>query len=113
LARDNTVSLLQMCRKCPNCSDNSIQIKEILFRNSRCPECQRIVGVHRAAAAFFSVVIFLVTVLTSFIVLVELGFYGALIWFSVPVGALSYLKARFAPLEIKAEPYHPSGVSGA
>jgi hypothetical protein len=48
----------------------------------------------------------LVTVATTFVVLVELGFYGALIWFSVPVGALSYIKARFGPLEVKAVPHN-------
>ncbi len=64
------------------------------------------------AAGFFSVITFIVTALTTIVVLIELGFYGALIWFSVPVGALSYLKARFAPLEVKAEPYYLGGVSG-
>ena len=91
-----------MRRICPHCSNNSIQIKEILFRDCRCPECRSVVGIRKAFAAFFSIVIFLVTVATTFVVLVELGFYGALIWFSVPVGALSYIKARFGPLEVKA-----------
>jgi len=57
------------------------------------------------------VVIFLVTLVTTLVVLVDLGFYAALIWFSVPVGALSYLKARFGPLEVKAEPCDLGGVS--
>jgi len=71
------------------------------------------VGIRRAFAAFFSIVIFLVTVATTFVVLVELGFYGALIWFSVPVGALSYIKARFSPLEVKAVPHNLGRPSGA
>ena len=100
-----------MCRKCPNCTANSIQIKEILFRDCRCPECQIVVGVSRPVAAIFSVVIFLVTLATTFVVLVELGFYAALIWFSVPVGAMSYIKARFGRLEVKAEPCDLGGVS--
>lgn len=60
----------------------------------------------------FSGAIFLVTAVTTFIVLVELGFYGALIWFSVPVGAMSYIKARFGPLEVKSEPGLPGKTSG-
>lgn len=102
-----------MRRTCPHCSNRSIQIKEILFRDCRCPECHSVVGIRRAFAAFFSIVIFLVTVATTFVVLVELGFYGALIWFSVPVGALSYIKARFSPLEVKAVPHNLGRPSGA
>ena len=71
------------------------------------------VGVRPAISALFSVVIFLVTVATTFIVLLELGFYGALVWFSVPVGAMSYIKARFGPLEVKAEPGVPGKTSDA
>ena len=99
-----------MRRTCPHCSNRSIQIKEILFRDCRCPECHSVVGIRRAFAAFFSIVIF---VATTFVVLVELGFYGALIWFSVPVGALSYIKARFSPLEVKAVPHNLGRPSGA
>jgi uncharacterized protein (DUF983 family) len=102
-----------MRRRCPHCSSDSIQIKEILFRNVRCPECRTVVGVQSAISALFSVVIFLVTAVTTFVVLVELGFYGALIWFSVPVGAMSYLRARFGPLEVKAGPAPPGRTSDA
>ncbi len=102
-----------MCRRCPHCSSDSIQIKAILFRDTRCPECRRSVGVKSAVTAFFSVVTFLVTAATTFVVLVELGLYGALIWFSVPVGAMSYIKARFGPLEVKAEAGLPRKTPGA
>ena len=102
-----------MRRTCPHCSNNSIQIKEILFRDCRCPDCHSVVGIRKAFAAFFSIVIFLVTVATTFVVLVELGFYAAIIWFSVPVGALSYIKARFGPLEVKAVPGLPGRTSDA
>lgn len=56
-------------------------------------------------SAFFSVVIFIAAVTTTFVVLIQLGLYAALLWFTLPVGALSYLKARFGPLETKADPY--------
>lgn len=101
-----------MYRDCPNCSESTIRVKDILFADSICRKCKRIVGVHRAASAFFSVVIFVVTVVTTFMVLVQQGFYAALLWFTLPVGALSYLKARFSPLETRAEPNHLRSVSG-
>lgn len=75
-----------------------------MFGDCRCPNCRRIVGIHWAAAAFFSVLIFVAAVVTTLMVLVQLGFYAALLWFTLPVGALSYVKARFGPLETKAEP---------
>ena len=90
-----------MYRECPSCTDGAILIKDLLFRDSRCPKCRSIVGVHRAVAALFSVIIFLVTVITTIVVMAQLGFYAGLLWFTVPVGALSYLKARFGPLEVK------------
>ena len=90
-----------MYRECPSCTDGAILIKDLLFRDSRCPKCRSIVGVHRAVAALFSVIIFLATVITTIVVMAQLGFYAGLLWFTVPVGALSYLKARFGPLEVK------------
>lgn len=36
-------------------------------------------------------------------VFLQLGAYAALLWFTFPVGALSYLKARFGPLETKID----------
>ena len=99
---------MQLYRRCPHCSSDSIPIKAILFRNTQGPDCGTGVGVRSSVATLFSVVIFLVTVATTFIVLLELGFYGALVWFSVPVGAMSYIKARFGPLEVKAEPGLPA-----
>ena len=54
-------------------------------------------------AAFFSVLIFFVTITTTFMVFVQMGGYAALLWFTLPIGALSYLKARFSPLETKVD----------
>jgi hypothetical protein len=36
-------------------------------------------------------------------VFLQMGAYAALLWFTFPVGALSYLKARFGPLETKID----------
>ncbi|MDH3989455.1 MAG: hypothetical protein OEV34_10020 [Gammaproteobacteria bacterium] len=36
-------------------------------------------------------------------VVLQMGIYAALLWFTFPIGALSYLKARFGPLETKID----------
>jgi hypothetical protein len=38
------------------------------------------------------------TILTVVVVLVDQGFYAAILLFTVPIGALGYIKARFSPL---------------
>lgn len=90
-----------------------MDIKDILFGNCQCSKCKHIVGVHWIVAAFFSVLIFLVTVSTTFMVFVQMGVYAALLWFTLPIGALSYLKARFGALETKADPNGLSSASDA
>lgn len=88
-------------RRCPNCSKNIVPTKELLFGDSQCANCACILGVHRIAAMGFSVVIFAVTLSTTTIVLAQQGIYAALLWFSFPIGALSYIKARFSPLIVR------------
>ena len=88
-------------RRCPNCSKPSVPVKGLLFGDSRCTNCGSFVGVHRIASMSFSLLIFAVTVPTTIMVLAQQGLYAALLWFSCPIGALSYIKARFCPLEIK------------
>ena len=90
-----------MNRACPSCANLSIPVSEILFADYRCEECRDLVGVRSFIAAVASLIIFIVASLTTLMVLVQLGFYAALVWFSAPVGALCYLKARFGPLESK------------
>ena len=50
--------------------------------------------------AFF-VVIFAITFVSTVAVLAQFGIYAAILWFSFPIGAIGYLKARFSPLETK------------
>lgn len=71
---------------------------------AECPCCRSLVGVHRAAAAGFGILILPVTLASSLIVLIQAGFYAALLWFPFPIGALGYLKARFCPLEPRHDP---------
>jgi len=53
------------------------------------------------AAAASSVLIFGVTAVSCLMVLLQMGLYAAIIWFPFPVGSLSFIKARFCPLEAK------------
>ena len=96
-----------MKRTCPNCTRKSVSLQDLLFGDSRCTNCRRIIGVHRVAALVSSIVIFSITTVTTLVVFIELGLYAALLWFTFPVGALSYLKARFCPLV--ARPGEPRG----
>ncbi len=102
-----------MNRKCPNCSSDSISTRELLFGDCRCRGCLRVVGVHRIASFIASIVIFAVAVLTTLIVFVQFDLWAALLWFTFPVGALSYLKARFCPLEVKPGSHQSDGAPGA
>lgn len=92
-----------MRRKCPHCSDNVIRVEDILFGDCRCVSCGKLIGASRIAANLFTSLIVIVTLLTTFLVFLQMGFFAALLWFSVPVGSLSYIKARFSPLEVKAD----------
>ena len=92
-----------MNRECPNCSARSIRVNDVLFSNCRCVHCKRNVGVHSVVVAFFSLLIFLTSAISTVMVFLQMGVYAALLWFTVPVGALSYLKARFGPLETKTD----------
>ena len=72
-----------------------------MLSNVRYPNCTRVIGPHWFFGTFFFVVILLVAGITTFIVLARFGIYAAILWFSFPIGAISYLKARFAPLQVK------------
>jgi hypothetical protein len=60
-----------------------------------------VVGVHSGAYLSFNILIAAVALTTTIMVLMQLGVYAAIVWFPFPVGSLSYLKARFSPLETK------------
>ena len=102
-----------MKRKCPNCSSETISVRELLFGDCRCKSCLRIIGVRRIVSAIASFVIFAVAIATTLVVLVALDLWAALLWFTLPVGALSYVKARFCPLEARPKPHRSGGTSGA
>ena len=59
------------------------------------------IGVNTIASFLFAVLIFLVTLVTTFVVFLQFDIYAAILWFSLPVGALSYIKARYCPLQLK------------
>lgn len=90
-----------MARQCPKCAANSIKVSEMLFSDFRCPSCGAVVGVHRVANWVANVIITGITLTTVLMVLVQVGMYAALLWLPFPIGALSYLKARFSPLQVR------------
>ena len=87
-----------MSRNCPACSAASIPTSELLLGASRCPVCGVQVRVNRLWSAFFSILIVVVTVASSFMVLSLFGIYAVIVWFVFPVGAIGWLRARFCPL---------------
>ena len=44
---------------------------------------------------------FALTVVTTLIVIVQMGNLWGIVWFSVPIATFAYLKARLCPLETK------------
>lgn len=47
----------------------------------------------------FNFLILMVAIATTAMVFLQAGLYAAIVWLPFPVGALSYLKARFCRLE--------------
>ena len=94
-------------RICPVCSQPSIDVSELLVSNAVCPNCHSTVGVHWLFGGFFYLVIFVVTGISTLLVLARFGIFAAILWFSFPIGAIGYLKARFSPLQRKDFPQPP------
>ena len=90
-----------MQKHCPACAEGSIAVNAIMFADVECPSCGKRIGVHWIAAAIFSAIIFIVTAISTFVMYLQFDLFAALLWFSFPIGALSYLKARFSPLQVK------------
>jgi uncharacterized protein (DUF983 family) len=88
-------------RECPSCMARSIPLSGILLSSCYCGKCGALVGVHRVASLGFNVIIFVATLATTIMVLMQSGIYAAILWFTLPIGSLSYIKARFSPLETK------------
>jgi uncharacterized protein (DUF983 family) len=89
-----------MQRICPHCSTRSIPIAGLLLGVYECSNCRHRVRVNRAASFLFSILIIVVTVATSYMVLSMFGIFAVIIWFAFPIGAISYIKARFCPLTV-------------
>lgn len=87
-----------MNRTCPNCASESISVNELIFSDVMCANCDHLVRVHWLFRAVFHVAILIATILTVVIVLIDQGIYAAILLFTVPIGALGYIKARFSPL---------------
>ncbi len=66
-----------------------------------CAQCESVIDVRRAAAAAVNLFTFILTVLTTLLVIGQMGNFWGLLWFTLPKGAMAYLKARFCPLESK------------
>jgi hypothetical protein len=98
-----------MFRICPACSSKSVATSELFFSNSECSRCATLVGVHWAATACFSVVIFVATLISTVMVLSQMGLYAALIWFPFPIGSLTYIKVHMCPLAAKQLQVGPKG----
>ena len=88
-------------RVCPACEQEAIRISDLLLSNVRCPNCGKTVGPHWFFGMAFFVIIFAITLVSTIAVLAQFGIYAAILWFSFPIGAIGYLKARFSPLDIK------------
>ena len=75
----------------------------LILSDVLCAICGRRVGVHWLFRSVFFVIISIVTPFTVFVVLVEHGLYAALLMFSLPIGAIGFIKARFCPLVIRRQ----------
>jgi len=76
-----------------------------------CTQCGQSVGVHWLFRSVFFVIILVATLLTVFVVLIDQGIYAALLMFSVPIGAIGFIKARFCPLVLKRPEPEPQDSS--
>lgn len=74
-------------------------MRGILFSDYRCPNCKSLVHISRFSAVFANLLILIATVMTTGMVFLQAGLYAAIVWLPFPVGALSYIKARFCRLE--------------
>ena len=94
-------------RPCPNCAEKTVLVSAVLFSDFRCPNCACVVRVAKAAAAVFNFLILIATVVTTGMIFLQAGLYASIVWLPFPIGALSYVKARFCKLE--SQPAGPPG----
>jgi hypothetical protein len=99
-------------RPCPNCNRNAISVSSLIVSDAVCRHCRQQIGVHWAFRAVFFVLTFAAAAATGLIVYVDQGFYAALLFISVPIGVLGYVKARVSPLVVRRprDPNSPDGI---
>ena len=98
-----------MNRVCPNCARRKVPVSSLILSRAFCPTCGALIGIKRAYAVLFFIVTFGITAASFVAVLAQQGFYAALIWLPLPVGALGYIKARFCPLMVRSGSLEPIG----
>ena len=92
-----------MYRRCSNCSERSVLLSGLLFSRAVCQDCNAIIGAGSICSAVFFVITLVLTITTTAAVMGHQGFYAGLLWLPFPIGAMGYLKARYCPLEVKAD----------
>ena len=85
-------------RNCPSCGQKTIPVSELLVSDARCPGCRCVVGPQRLIGALFFIVTATATAASTLVVMTQFGLYAAILWFSFPIGAIGYLRARLSPL---------------
>ena len=100
-----------MNRECPACSERSIPVSKVLLSDFYCPACATRIGFHWAIKLAFAAVIVPVTLISTVMVLVQMGLYAAILWAPFPIGSISYIKARLCPLVTRADDWGPGSAS--
>ncbi|MEM6818062.1 MAG: hypothetical protein AAF578_04690 [Pseudomonadota bacterium] len=85
-------------RTCPHCSNDSVDLGDLVFSDATCASCGAVVRVHPMARIFWNLLIAAVAIPSTFVVGGTHGYFAAIVWFPFPVGSISYLKAWFSPL---------------
>ena len=93
-----------MKRECSACSKPVIAVSDVLLSDCQCPNCGAVVGFHWSIALAFGSVIVPITLVSTVMVLMQMDIYAALLWAPFPIGAISYIKARYCPLVSKDNP---------
>ena len=76
-----------MNRKCPSCSNESLSVSGLILSDVECSSCGQFIGIQWVFRAVFFVIIFVATVFTGLIVLIDQGLYATLLMIPVPIAA--------------------------
>jgi hypothetical protein len=94
---------MALTRRCPNCSQQTISVSSLVMADVDCANCKQLIGVHWLFRFLFFIIIFPAAALTGLVVYVDQGLYAALLFVSLPIGAIGYIKARFSPLAVRRQ----------